>query len=97
TCLETGKDPHPLSLLVSSSSTSIDEATMARPDSLRVVGQPPSWVSRTGSNLSIEPDGAARHDLTFICRSPGLFSPSVLPGSLRVEYTYKRTARTEGW
>jgi hypothetical protein len=97
TCLEAGRDPHPLTLIVSSSSTPIDEATMARPDSLRLVGKSPSWASRTGSNLNIQPDGAARHDLTFVCRSPGLFSSSVLPGSLQVEYTYKRTARTQGW
>jgi hypothetical protein len=101
-CLQTGSDPLPFTLILSSATAPIDEATVSRPESVRLVGNRPSWVSRTGPNLNVGADGTARHDLTFVCRSPGLWdsirsSSSVLAGSLLVEYTYKRAARTQGW
>jgi len=101
-CLQSRSDPLTVSLILSSSSTAINEATVSRPERLRLVGNAPPWASRTGSNLSTQPDGTARHDLAFVCKSAGLLdsirsSSSVLPGALRAQYTYKRMARTQGW
>jgi hypothetical protein len=101
-CLQSGSDPLPLALVLSSSTPSMDEATTSRPDSLRIVGEQPSWASRTGSRLNTQEDGTVRHDLTFVCEAPGMwesirsFSP-MLKGTLRLEYTYKRLARAQGW
>jgi hypothetical protein len=100
-CLESGSDPLPLTMLISSSSEEPDDATFGKPTGMRIVGNAPPWVSHVGANLSQQGDGSVRHDLAFVCKSPGIasiFSPSAaLTGVLQIEYAFQRAARPQGW
>jgi hypothetical protein len=99
-CIRPVNSPLPVRLAVSvASSSRLTEATIAVPKTV-IVGERAAWARLKISEIAVGANGAT-HEISVTCLKPGiasiLESSTILPGTLRLQYTFHRIPRPEGW